>query len=168
LIDIKVKSVEANFVQGEAKIQKQYAKVRNDIHMTLEEAHLRLNKWGSEFREKVNFHENESLVQYKSIVEKLVQQSTEYHFKSRGLLKRIKMDKEALKDSLHEANLLLTGLSRFGENALETSQIEFVKNQELINCLDFIGEIKSQKNLIFLKEDSLKIHEIDLKSCFRF
>ena len=108
-IKAKVAKLETDQRIGDVKIREHCDKVRNDIQIAVEEAHVKLDEFHKTFMNKVDSHEKVYQSQFKLTQQDkveivgLIRESNELSVKSEDLLKSFDMDEASLSTCLDKA-----------------------------------------------------------------
>ena len=149
---------------GETKIKAKCDKIRNEVQLSIEEAHLELDKIHEEFMNQIQRNEKQYLANYKLAsqnkedIEKILDKSNEYFAKSCCLLNQYVIDDQDLRNAIIEATQLLDNLekesAKFLSTIYENKVQKFVRNKSPI-ISSLIGEIK-------LKE--IELHKLEMSN----
>jgi hypothetical protein len=175
LIKIKCERVELDLQIGETIIYEFCDKVKNEAHLAILEAQVKLDTIYGEFLEEIKNYEDECQLQFKQIqlnkshIEILIEESKVFHCHSVDLLKNFNFDESEIKVRLAQANILLENLElvqdKLYSDMFQGVLLKFEKNLREPKS-ESIGTLKRQNIDLCYLENIENIKEVDLLKVF--
>lgn len=170
-IQAKVEKIQTDLLTGEAKVRDECDKVRNDVQLAVEEAHLMLDKILERLMNKIDDYEQDCRQNYykfqknKDKIEKSLNEATTFNIKIERLLKQLQLEDSVIRDNLIEAQDILNNLEKT-EDKLQLVMfnelfLKFDKNKMGIND-SMIGFVKKQQIKLYFVENFSNMKELDL------
>jgi hypothetical protein len=165
-------SIEMTLVCGDSKIRDHCDKVRNDMQLAIEQAHVKLDEFHKDFMHEIDNHELECQSKFKLIkqnkvdIEKALKESNELLSKSNRLLKQFKIDQSELTTLSEGAHYLLNNLETIKDGIhREMFNESLLKFERQINFdSSVIGKIVKQNIELYFLENIEKMRELDFAS----
>jgi hypothetical protein len=165
-------TIESTLECGDAKIRDHCDKVRNDMHMAIEQAHAKLDEIHKDFMEEIDNHEKECQATFKLIqqnkldIDKALNESNELLSKSNHLLKQFKIDQTELVKLFENAQSLHTNLEQIKDGIqremFDGSLLKFDKPKSFNS--NVIGKIIKQNIELYFLENIGNMRELDFIS----
>jgi len=181
-LESMAKNVDLTLRTGDAKIREQCDRVRNDMQLAVEQAHLKLDEFHKEFMDEIDEYEkkcqeNLQVTQLdKAEIEKALSETNEFIQKSNQFLKQFQLDKtelitqldqghvlsmdfEAIKDKL-ERHLFNGCLLKFDKTCFQPSSIGKISKQNI--QLYFLENISNMRELNL----ETKVNDFRFSGCY--
>jgi hypothetical protein len=157
---------------GETLIRANCDKVRNDIQLAIEQAHVKLDEIHKELMDSVDSHEKKLQANFrirqkdfKEIFVQKLNHSRKFYEKSSNLLKKFQIEEYELKKTTNEADSLLYDINKFHceiKNAMfESTFLKFLSSSDGLKSTT-IGRLKRQNINLHYLENSGSIRELNL------
>jgi hypothetical protein len=164
-LESMAKNVDLTLRTGDARIREQCDRVRNDMQLGIEQAHMKLDEFHKAFMDEIDEYEKKCQENFqvtqldKAEIEKALSESNEFILKSNQYLKQFQLDKtelitqldqghvlsmdfEAIKDKL-ERHLFNECLLKFDKTCFQSSSIGKISKQNIqLHFLENIGNIR--------------------------
>ena len=161
---------------SETLIREHCGKVKTDVHLTIKEAHLKLEKIGVDLLKKIDSEEIKYVQQITSVrsnneeIKKVIEKVEAFDARKNNLLNRFRINETDLRNLLNEATYLQVSLetcfaniqgdpfskklvfekasleidsSIIGKLKYQDSRIEFAKNENKFQVIDFCSKLNS-------------------------
>ena len=174
-ISEKSLKIESGLEIGETTIRNKYDKARNDVQLTIEEAHLELDKFHRTFMDEIDAHEKECQRHLKTLqaiktneYEKILVKTKEFKEKSIHFLDKNELEEKHLEVMLSDGKKLLRTLQKVDDrletNILNNKNIHFAKNIQKSN-IKSLGEIKIDEIQPRFGKNDATLNQIELQEC---
>ena len=166
--------IESGLEIGETTIRNKCDKVRNDVQLAIEEAHLELDKFHKTFLDEIDAHESECQRNLKKLQEiktdealQILTETKTFEESSISILSKNELDESKLQIILNDGKKLLRKVQnvddRLETNILNNKKIDFAKTYQKLTSR-ILGEIKiNEIQPRFGKNDST-LNQIDLRA----
>jgi len=165
-------SIESTMECGDAKIRDHCDKVRNDMELTIEKAHAKLDEIHKKFMDEIDNHEKECQAKFKSIkqnkqgIDKALNDSTELLSKSNHLLKQFRIDQTELSTLFESVQSLQNNLEQIKDklqrDMFNGSLLKFERPKSFDS--NVIGKIVKQNIELYFLENIDNMRELDFIS----
>jgi hypothetical protein len=170
-IQEKFEKIQTDLLTGEAKIRDECDKVRNDVQLAIEEAHLMLDKIHERLMNKIDDYEKECRQNYVKIqksrekMNRSLNKANNFNAHIKILLNQFHLEETVIQENLNEAQAILNKLEKI-EDELQMDLIskvhfKFEKNQSGLND-STIGFIKRRNVQLYFCQNIDNKKELDL------
>ena len=170
-IQEKVEKIQTDLLTGEAKIRDECDKVRNDVQLAIEEAHLMLDKIHERLMNKIDDYEKECRQNYviiqksKEKMNRSLNEANTFNAQIKTLLKQFQLEETVIQDNLIEAQDILNNLEKIEDrlhmDLISKVHFKFEKNQSGLND-STIGFIKKRNIQLYFCQNIDNMKELDL------
>lgn len=171
LIQEKAEKIKDDLLSGKTQINDRCDKIRHEIKLAIDEAHLFLDKTYEKFTEKIDnyqkeCHQNyEKICQNKEKFENFLYEANTFKSKIDTTLKQLQINDMVIKSGLREANKLLKDLGEVEDKIklkfFNKVSLNFHKSVKTLKT-SMIGRLKNEHIQMSYFKNSEKINELDL------
>jgi hypothetical protein len=166
--------VESCLEIGETTIRNKCDKARNDVQLTIEEAHLELDKSHKSFMDEINSYEEECRNHLKTLkanktddVDKFLARVKEFQNESIVLLDKNELDQIKLENMLNEAKKLMRKIQKVDAHlecdVFNNKDIYFYKKNEVL-ALNHFGSIKTYERQTRFRKNESDLVQVNLSA----